>query len=398
LEPLVRPLLYASNTKHFRDSLNILFLNGSVFEVVEKTGVCSLISLKGASKDVDKAIDLMEGKSRTNIASFYNEFFRLVILPFTINVLKQMDILKQKEFDEKQIRMSIFTITMSNVSELERRMEEVTGLIINGAFLFSDLVVAKIYKGLLEVRNSHLNAGISSESYENMILQLAKLEIIEPVMRVSICPNCMNYELVISKYPSIKENCPKCGGEWSSIILYLFKEQFGKIKSSNNDLPLFISSYLKNKIESETLGEMVNIHPNAVLRLEEGKEVEVDVYIPSLNIGIECKTHLSSYMPHTAERAKSIAGDYKNQIMKYIEAGIKQVYIVANLPERTREQVSRELKEGFCDKGVEIEVIAGNVNALLDFLNKLSSRIVEEAKKRMGEVLYRIIEPSSSQK
>jgi hypothetical protein len=36
--------------------------------------------------------------------------------------------------------------------------------------------------------------------------------------------------------------------------------------------------------------------------LEEGKEVEVDVYIPSLNIGIECKTHLSSYMPHTAER------------------------------------------------------------------------------------------------
>jgi hypothetical protein len=71
---------------------------------------------------------------------------------------------------------------------------------------------------------------------------------------------------------------------------------------------------------------------------------------------------------------------------------------VANLPERTREQVSRELKEGFYDKGVEIEVIAGNVNSLLDFLNRLSSRIVEEAKKRMGEVLYRIIEPSSSQK
>lgn len=103
-------------------------------------------------------------------------------------------------------------------------------------------------------------------------------------------------------------------------------------------------------------------------------------------------------MPHTAERAKSIAGDYKDQIMKYIEAGIKQVYIVANLPERTREQVSRELKEEFCDKGVEIEVIAGNVNALLDFLNKLSSGIVEEAKKRMGEVLYRIVETSSSQK
>ena len=399
LESSVRPLLYASNTKHFKESLNILFLNGSVFEVFENTGVCSLISLRGSSKDVDKAIDLIEGISKTNIASFYNEFFKLVIFPFIVTILKQTDISEQKELNEKPVQMKIFAVIMTRISELERRLKEVTGLIINGAFLFSDLVISGIYKGLSEIRNSHISTGISSESYENMICQLAKLNVIEPTMRVSICPNCMNTELVISKYPSVRENCPRCGYEWSSIILYLFKEQFGRVKSVNNDLPLFISSYLKNKIEYEILGEMVNIYPNAVLKLEEeGKEVEVDVYIPSLNIGIECKTYLTSFIPHTIERAKSIAGEYEKQVMNYIKCGIERVYIVANLPKKTLEQVSKELKEKFFDRGIKVEIIAGDVDALLNFLNSLSLELIEEAKKRMGEVLYRAVEYSSSQK
>jgi hypothetical protein len=305
-----------------------------------------------------------------------------------IAILKQTEISEQEGLDETQIQMKIITAIMTTIPELEKKMKEITGLIINGAFLFSDLVIVGIYKGFSEIRNSHLLTGISSESYENMIHQLLRLDVIEPKVRVSICPNCMNNELVISKYPSVKEVCPRCGSEWSTSILYLFKEQFGKVKSSNDDLPLFISSYLKNKIRLETFCEVVDIYPNAVLRSEEGEEIEIDVYIPKLDIGIECKTYLSSSMPYTIGRAKSIAGEYKKQIMKYTNAGIKRVYIVANLPKRTLEQINKELTDMFTGKeSPKIEIIAGNVDDLLNFLNRLSLELIEESKKKIEEAL-----------
>jgi len=276
---------------------------------------------------------------------------------------------------------------MTTMPELEKQLKELTGVFINGAFLFSDLVLVGIYKGFSEIRQSHLRAGIDSDHYEEMLSQLTKLDVIEPQIRVSLCPNCMNNELVISKHPLTNDTCPKCGRSWSNCVLYLFKEQFGKIKSLNNDLPLFISSFLNYQIGLKAFGEEVGIYPNAVIRLGE-KEVEIDVYIPKYNIGIECKNFLTSYMPYTISRAKSIAGKLRTQIMNYKDAGIEQIYLVANLPQRTFEQVKKTLLEMISDKvqPPKISIIQGNPSNLLQSLTELSSMLITEVQKKIEAV------------
>jgi hypothetical protein len=217
-----------------------------------------------------------------------------------------------------------------------------------------------------------------------MIDQLTKLDVVEPKIRVSICPSCMNNELVISKYPSTNDICERCGNVWSSCILYLFDEQFGEIKSANNDLPLFISTYLKHQIDLNAFGEKVDIFPNAVLKVKE-KEMEIDVYIPKYKIGIECKNYLTSSMPDTPTRIQSLAGQFRAQIMNYQLAGIEQIFIVANLPMKTFERVNQRLSEEFNDsnKSPRITIIQGNTNSLLEFLKSLSTHLIDSSTKEL---------------
>lgn len=397
LEPVVRSFIDASNTQYYRDALNILFLNGSVFEVFENSGICCLISLSGSDKNIDKYIDLIEGKSKTNFAPFIRKIFKALLFPFIVAV-KQTGVTSQEGLDEIQIQTKIITAFMTTMPELEKQLKGLTGVFINGAFLFSDLVIGGIYKGFIEIRQSHLRAGIDNDHYEEMVSQLAKLDVVEPKIRVSLCPNCMNNELVISKHSMTNDICPKCGRSWASCVLYLFKEQFGNIKSLNNDLPLFISSYLHYQVSLKALGEEVGIYPNAVIRLEE-KEVEIDVYIPKYNIGIECKNYLTSYMPDTISRAKSIAGELRTQIKNYTEVGIEQIYIVANLPRRTFEQVKKMLLE-MVSNNVQIpkiSIIQGNPNNLLQALNELSSKLITEAQKKIEAVFQEELPDKSEQ-
>jgi hypothetical protein len=220
-----------------------------------------------------------------------------------------------------------------------------------------------------------------------MVDQLKKLGIIEPKIRISICPSCMNNELVISNYLSTNDICPKCGNVWSSGILCLFGEQFGEIKSMNNDLPLFISTYLKHQIDLGVFGEKVQIFPNAVLRVKE-KEVEIDVYIPKYKIGIECKNYLTSALPDTTSRIQSLAGQFRTQIMNYQLAGIEQIFIIANLPIKTFERVSKQISEEFNDsnKSPQITIIQGNTNSLLEFLKSLSKYLIDKSTEELKAV------------
>ena len=360
-------------------------------EVSENSGVCCLISMSGPNNNIEESIDLIEGKSKTDLVPFIREISKAV-LPRIIVAIRQSVSSTNENLDELQIQTGILTSFITTMPELEKKLKEMTGFFINGAFLFSDLFVVGIYKGFSEIKQSHLRSGLNNETYEAMIHQLAKLDIIEPKIRVSICPNCMNNELVVSKYPQVNNVCPKCGNKWSNSILYLFKEQFGKVKSSNSDLPLFISSYLKYQVGLQTLGDEIEILPNAVIRIED-KEIEVDVYIPKYNIGIECKNYLTSSIPDTITRAKSIAGELKQQIINYKEANIEDIYVIANLPQKTLDRVKIELIDPFKKKKIilpKINIIQGNPESLLKTLNEISSFISIDSQKKF-ETMFKNI-------
>ena len=286
-----------------------------------------------------------------------------------------------------QMDVATMKVILDIVPELESQRLTLMGMIIDGAFTIADLLVVGLFEGLSDVRSNHILSGISEVDYEDMIDGLRRLDVVEPKLQVSLCPECMNYELAISRYPSQKDTCPRCGTDLTSQTLYLFKDMLGNLKSQNSDLPLFISSYLKFRLDSSMLTTIPEIYPKAEIACSLGSEenqavsrVEIDVYIPSFHIGIECKTFETPLAPMTSERANGIVGNLMKQMRKYVKAGISEFFLVTNLPEKHLGKIRQSL--GISLENAQLpferwEVIPGDIEKLLTFLNDLSDRIVK---------------------
>jgi len=267
---------------------------------------------------------------------------------------------------------------------------------LNGATSIADLVVVGFFKGLSDLRSNHVLSGISEDKYENMIDGLRRLDVVEPKLQVSLCPECMNYELTISRYPSQKEKCPRCGTRFTSQTLYMFKDALGNLKSQNSDLPLFISSYLKFRLTSSMLTVIPEIYPEAEVTFSTGTEgeatsrVEIDVYIPSFSIGMECKTFENPLAPMTTERANGIVGNLMKQLRKYVKAEISEFFLITNLPDRNLGKVRQVLEIALRNTQLPLQdfkVIPGDVDTLLNFLNGLADRIAKVTWERYTERL-----------
>jgi len=382
LEAHVKPYIDASNTDTWKHVLRVLYLNGSVLRAHEDFKVPCLISQIGSVKKVEKSMDLLSGKSKTRLVPLVMNAARM-FLPKLLQSISQLGVSERS--DATQLDTASAKAVISVFSELDRQKRTLMGMIIDGAFTVADLAAIWFFKGLADLRGNHILSGISEDDYENMIDGLRRLDVLEPKLQVSLCPECMNYELTISRHPSLKDKCPRCGTVLSSQTLYMFKGELGNLKSENSDMPLFVSSYLKFRLYSSILTENPEIYPKAETTHsidgdgeKETSRVEIDVYIPSFGIGIECKILETPLAPMTTERANGIVGDLMKQLRKYIKAGISEFFLVTNVPDKNLGKVQEALEISVSNAALplkNLKVIPGDVDALLNFLNELADRI-----------------------
>lgn len=393
LETHFKPYIDAANTDNWKHVLEILYLNGSVLEAHENFRVPCLISRVGSIKKVEKSIDLLSGKSKARITPLAVKAARL-FLPKLLKSLLQAGLTKNS--DSEQLNTSAVNAIVNILPELERHRQTLMGMVIDGAFTMADLIAVWLFKGLSDMRDTHILSGIGENAYENMIDGLRKLDIVEPKLRVSICSECMNYELTISKCPSLKEACPKCGTSWTTLTLYMFETVLSDIKSENGDLPLFVSSYLRFRLSSQMLVGEVKIFPKAEVDYsdedkeeDEPSKVEIDVYIPNFNIGIECKTFETPLAPMTVERANGIVGRLMKQLRKYVKAGISEFFLVTNIPEKRLGKIQQSFEVSLSNAQIPLsfKIIPGNVDKLLNFLDNLADRIAKHVWKGFEESL-----------
>jgi len=388
----MEPYIDAANTDSWKHVLDILYLNGSVLEAHENFRVPCLISRVGSIKKVEKSMDLLSGKSKARITPLAIKAARL-FLPKLLKSLIQAGL--TEDSDSEQLNTSAVSAIVNIIPDFERHRQTLMGMMIDGAFTMADLIAVWFFKGLSDMRDTHILSGIGENAYENMIDGLRRLDIIEPKLRVSICPECMNYELTISRHPSSKEACPKCGTSWATLILWIFERVPGEIKSRNSDLPLFVSSYLRFKLSSQMLIGDVEIFPKAEVdysveeKEDESSKVEIDVYIPNFKIGIECKTFETPLAPMTVERANGIVGRLMKQLRKYVKAGISEFFLVTNIPEKRLGKIQQSFEVSLRNAQIPLnfKIIPGNIDSLLNFLDNLADRIAKHVWKGFEESL-----------
>jgi len=387
LEDAITPFIDAANTKSWKHGLNIFYLNGAVLEIPEGTGIPCLISQKGSMEGIEECIDLLVGKSQTKLMPLIIDIARLIIPKFFYST-KQILLETTENIDEPKKAAVLTKIITEMMPKFEKLQTVGPELLLRGAFSISDLIAAGIFKALTEIRSAQTSCGIKETDYEHMIDALSRLDIIKPILQVSICPRCANYQLALSTSPIIKTTCPKCGENWTTQTIYMFKGQIGKIKARNQDLPLFISSYLKQKTSVSTIFGEIRIYPNAQVEIQtttSKENVEIDVYLPDFRIGIECKTQTNPTTPMIKNRLGGMTGDIiSKHIKKYADCGIENIFIVTNLPQNQAQKLRKALQDSVKERRIkvkELHVISGNIEALLQFLDKIAEKITKRTTK-----------------
>lgn len=376
MEHAVKPLLESAATETWRDVLNILYFSGHVVSF-ENLQLPCLVSAQGHFNEIQPAADLLRGRAEVALTPLVKDLVR-VFLPKILFVLRKGEVVSATE-EKKQEMINMMMISEFKPEKLEKHERDLTRIMIRGATTLSDLLAIEVFQSLLEIRSGLIRSASDEDEYEDMIEGLRKLGLVESRLQVSLCPECTNYQFIISRNPSPIETCPKCGTEWATAIFYNIQPPYNEIKKDNSDLPLFISSYLKHKIYSEAPIREVDVLPKAVIRSEEGNTFDVDVFIPEFAVGVECKVFEDPFAPMTQARLGSIVGTLEPQIRSYFGIGIKDLTVVTNLPNSSKDKLKTALKNKLKVGGFDqaLEVLPRDIDILLQWLDEQALKIAK---------------------
>ena len=382
-------LVDVANTSSWKHALNLLMINGTVLVATENFKTPCLISQVGTIDSIQKSMELLEAKGEASFMPLLIELLRK-FKPEMFTGSEKFKASKNESNTESAVsaKAKIFTDVLST---FEKTGNDLAGIFVEGAFKIGDFIAVMLITNLVEIRKNQLTSGISDQDYELMINYLLKLGLIEPKFQASLCSECLNYELTISQYPSTRKMCPKCGNSVVVTALYLFKEPLSKIKSRNEDLPLFISAFLKKELSLQAFltGE-IGIYPLVQIVLDDKRsKVEVDVHIPELKMGIECKLFETPVAPMTASRVNSIADKFFVQMQRYVKVGIKDITIVTNLPKEKLEKINKTLKIKLECSPLPINnyaLVSGNIDEFIDFLKSTTKYIINAVKEKPRKI------------
>src|SRR6267143_3078866 len=389
LEEAVRPLVEASMTDSWKHVLNVLYLNGAVLCVSDDVQTPVVVSIDEDPEGVEETLELLEARFSTAITPLVSSGAKTII-PKILEDLKK-GIADSKIQIDNDTAIQAFII--GQVSQmLESRNNLLNRLLVEGAFRLGEVLAANVFDSLAKLWRGHIQSTLEEIDYQDMVEGLRKLGLIESRLQVSICPNCANYKLVVSRFLGGPDACPKCGESWTTAKLYSFVPAYEKAKLRNADLALFISSYLRNKVSQLAPLGNLDVNPNATLSLK-GVRFEVDVYLPQFNMGIECKIFENSFAPMTTTRLGSIKGPLTKQIKNYASLGIKKIGIVTNLPMDANEKLKATLTKEIRPGSVAFEMVPGDVEELVKWLDLLATRIAEEFNKALEKSVQSYVKP-----
>ena len=220
-------------------------------------------------------------------------------------------------------------------------------------------------------------SGLRGEEYDAMLEALAKLGLIESLVRVSARGDGTSCELTFAAsdgYATIvREGCHWI--EARRLVPWL-----AEMKRHDNEmaLPCFIAEYLNQW----------SLQPNAAFacaRYGDSSGGDIDVAIPTLDLGIEVKL---SRRPTNAHDGKigNLAKDLCAQLPRYFEVGCREVVVLSNLPQAMLAEVPSSL--GTMSPQFSVEAVRFvSTHELTAFLEELVARLDEHRSKQLGRHL-----------
>ncbi len=377
-EKVVEPFIAALKTEKLANACRILFINGDALRLSALLEQIGLVTVHGPSEGNSDGADLVAEQAKLKLISLGKE-----IMPQMLNVFGEsivsasVEVASIEKEEERQSMLTMRIMEKAKSEEFKEFYEQMFRYAGGAIKPLSELMIGSLYKFLLE---RYKEQSQIVPQFNDVVASLRKLGLATPFLSLALCPSCNNYEFTFSRSARFQIDCPKCGSIWSIIIVHELLPEFASLKMKNQDLAAFISSYLKSKLPYP-----VQVQPNAEFKTKNGK-IEVDVYIPDLETGIECKNYVNT-MVVTNSTIKSESGKLRIQIENYLSLGIKKVVVVTNFNEDNTNKLGNSLKKLSAGmKGLEeIQVLGSDLIALTLFLDKMCQQIENTVNKRIQQ-------------
>lgn len=392
-EAAFRSLVDASHSSAWRRALNVLFVNGAVLELDHEIPVPVLIGMSGSEAGVPEFLELLKSRATSDVMRIAGSFLERVVPPI-VGVVQETG--KKGELTEGAFVAGFVARFVGQRDRIESLVYGHLAGAIQGAVAVSEGIGAFALETLREKLRGILTNVLRPDEYPGMLMALHKLQLIEPRLQASLCGGCGNYCLTMSSNPQPVTRCPKCGLEWLTLTLYVFHSSIARFKTQNQDLPLFISAYLRSKVAREIPIGSPRIFPLAHLGNRDSSTVEVDVVVPDLRLGIECKEFEDANAPMTRPRLGKLTDELVGQVRSYLSVGIKKVLIVTNLNPRATAKLGQSLSKKLPElAGGEsgLEVVPGTPDALLTRLDKTAAELA----KGLGATLAKKFAPNATE-
>jgi hypothetical protein len=331
----------------FKQALNILFINHQLipaFTIFPGKKILGLVQVYGREDEALKSISLAKSK------------FSVRMVPMLLKDFSSVkSLFNQLENELSKLRPEI-------VPELVNRL--ISSQITEPIPLVSKNIVEGFIAFLLEYFLTILwpKQSKSIKDTQQMIEFFVQQELMHPWLQVCVCTQCNGFELIIGSHPYNESLCPKCHIQRLRVHVYLFDEQFSRLKMNDEDLPLFISKYIRVMSASS-----VEAEPFKWLK----PDTEVDVHVKDTEAGIECKTFVRE-LTISQEDVKSKTGELIQKLERYYKVSIRRVIVATSLPEHDSERLEDSLRQGLENKKIffeSIKVAPGIIDRLLQLLD-----------------------------
>ena len=382
-EDAVAPFVVAANTQAWRKALNLLYING-LSMVLSEISMPVLVSLDGREEDVTMSLDLLKGKGAVAAPSLATAILTM-FMPGLKSLIQNSALTESgSKAEDEKMTQAVFS---SFAPMFQHGLDDLTKTLIQSGFTLSDAITVAIFQSLSTFRQDQIHVMSDQGEYEEVVHLLRRLDVAHPQLQVSVCPNCANFRLIVSRHSLHSEKCAQCGSLWTSLTLYTLGTTLSKLKVENSDLPVFISAYLRNKLIYLTAMEKIDVHPNAVVNLQVG-QAEVDVYLPRFKIALECKILRDPFGSFSGPHAGSIVGDLREKILRLMTLGVTDLVIATNL---TAEATGKLREELLSDERVKLRlwVLPREINSLLGSLDAIADSVGKQVSANFEKSLER---------
>ncbi len=380
-ESVILPLVAAFKVPKLSDACKILFVNSDTLTLSAELEYVGIVELQGLEEGNIDGADFVISESLIQLSMILQKVIPRLFEKFKDTIISAQASIAtiQDEKEQQAIIAAKIVEKVKSEEETEQFFKSITPHIGGAIKPFAEVLVGNLYKFFYARYESQRQV---IPEFQDVVASLKRLGLLSPFLSIALCPSCNNYEFVFSRSARFSPNCPKCGSSWPVLTVNEFTQTFAALKTKNADLPVFISFYLKSK---STLP--VEIVPNAEFNLGTGK-VEVDVYIPDITTGIECKCYTNN-VAVADSTIKSEAGRIKKQIGNYLALGLTRVVVITNYDDADTDKLAHYLNERLKRvKGLkELKIVSSDMTTFAKFLDEEAKRINDAVDSRMQKEL-----------